>query len=649
MADDVVEPTGGDDPKPMSLAAYKAARAAGHTDADIQAEGYALPTTNPIESALRSVWNGVTLGAGNKITALDRAATPQILGGPRGFPYEEMLADENAKSEAFRAVHPYSDAVLGGVGSIAPVVAAAPYTAVNAATRAGRIWQVMKHGGAFGTVQGALSSDHLADVPSNVARNAALGAVIAPVAAGVGHVAGNLAGRVGLSTAASDLLAGRGGAVGDVAEALGARGAVNQAAGPRVALAEQLRAPGPSAQALLNTHWEQGQAEAKVLYDAMRADKTIVNDPEVAAILKEPLFEKYYGQIVKNRARAGDPVPSVIDPNHVPKGFENIGITPEALARVMGRSTVPENSNFPSDVAARTAKSGFAEQLATMPKLLAGDMRVDVPDPQALHTLKKVANGALNGYMDSRVPMKQEEAQTLMPMLRDLTDRLHAVSPPARIADAHYANFMGRHEAMGQAAELAGKGTNTTGDYAPESIAESIANKRYPMEPDAAQQARGGAFREAGKASVMDKVGQSAIETPRDILKANLLDLSPQAAKARANLFSDPAEHASFEQWLAQQHGMAADMPKTNGNNGMTPTSGVGVARRLVRVLLKPEDLVQTGAGQRIAGQYANDPEAMGRGVLAASRGSQILEALARMGVNVASLQGERVQRAMVP
>ena len=168
--------------------------------------------------AVSSLYQGLTLGAGNKLTALTRTVLPQSMGGVKGFDFPEALKEETESLEAFRNRHPIANAAAEGIGSVAPILATGGAgIAADAvpASRLARVGQLAKSGAAYGGATAGLSSNRLQDVPSNILKGGAEGALLAPVIGG----ASSLAARGGVAIARrglpnSPLLAEAGRAVG---------------------------------------------------------------------------------------------------------------------------------------------------------------------------------------------------------------------------------------------------------------------------------------------------------------------------------------------------------------------------------------------------------------------------------------------------
>lgn len=563
---------------------------------------------------------GLTGGAGNKLIAGTRAlfGSPGALGSPANLAGAAAalpidLAGENASRQQFEQAHRVLAPVIQGAASVLPMAAGAPVLKslglTGALTTPGKIAQLAGQGAVAGGVTGALSSDSPTDVPLNVAKGGVIGGATAPLLAGAGKLVGNLAGHAGLTNLASTLA----GKVGlpDVANALGSRGAVNEAVTPRVELGEQLNAPDQSHAQLLQDYQAETQREAKPLYDAVKADKTLIDDPRLNEILQDPAFQKPFQRLVAQRARTGEPVPTKIDVSQTPSGFPS-SVSGEDFQRLMAR---------PGNLAA----------LQQIPSSLSGAVTTDIPDPDALHTLKRIVGNVLDRGANSSVVMNQEEAKSLSPMLDEVRQILHDKSPAARLADAYYAMRKGGEEALEQGAQFAQKGpTAIEGENTPEAAANSLATPRYGREPASAQAVRGAQFQQGAKAAIMDKTGTLPIEGKSDILSLPILGNTAQAAKARAVAIPNAAERTAFEQWLSGQHQAASVAPRTGGGTGMAPFSTRMAVIKGLRTVLRAPNLLETPLGERVIGQYNLNPSSVAPAVASAQRGQSLLDALKR-------------------
>jgi len=140
--------------------------------------------------AISAGYQGLTLGAGNKITAGIRTVLPQALGGTKGFDFPEALREQTGVLDDFRQNHPIASSALELAGSV-PTLLATGGAGVGAegaegATALQRARALAKSGAAYGAVSGALSANRLEDVVPGAIKGGAVGAATAPIAGAVG-------------------------------------------------------------------------------------------------------------------------------------------------------------------------------------------------------------------------------------------------------------------------------------------------------------------------------------------------------------------------------------------------------------------------------------------------------------------------------
>lgn len=167
-----------------------------------------------------ALYQGATLGAGNKITAGVRTVLPEAFGGVKGFDFPQALKEQTGILNDYRQRHPVDAAVAELAGSLPTMFATGGAGATARAPETlgvlGRAARMAKQGAAFGGVQGALSANNLEDIPGGAVRGAAFGAAVAPVAGYVGGKAIQGAANVARRVAPSSNV------VREIAEAVGA-------------------------------------------------------------------------------------------------------------------------------------------------------------------------------------------------------------------------------------------------------------------------------------------------------------------------------------------------------------------------------------------------------------------------------------------
>lgn len=178
-------------------------------------------TGDKVAGGISSAYQGLTLGAGNKITAGVRTVLPQALGGVKGFDFPEALKEQTQVQRDFEQRHPYTAGALELAGSI-PTILATGGGAVGEAGGGTKLVRAIKQagtlakqGGTYGAISGALSSNRRQDVAGNALHGGEVGAVAGPIigalGAGVARWAAGIARRI---APASEVAAGIGRAVG---------------------------------------------------------------------------------------------------------------------------------------------------------------------------------------------------------------------------------------------------------------------------------------------------------------------------------------------------------------------------------------------------------------------------------------------------
>ncbi len=133
-----------------------------------------------VAGALSSAYQGLTMGAGNKITAGIRTALPQALGGTKAFDYPEALSEQSQVLHDYQTRHPGWSTAMEVSGSIPAVLATGGAAGAAAASKFRRALQLARQGAEYGAASGALSSDRLEDIPSTAVRGGVVGGVAGP-------------------------------------------------------------------------------------------------------------------------------------------------------------------------------------------------------------------------------------------------------------------------------------------------------------------------------------------------------------------------------------------------------------------------------------------------------------------------------------
>lgn len=158
----------------------------------------ALSSSSGVSNVARSVLQGATMGAGNKIVAAGNAAMDKAHGLPFKQSYDERLASERAASRQFGERHPILNPAIELAGGIGGIVASGGMSAPTELAHVGRLARIGKAAATgldLGAASGFVNADgdfasHVKGAMLGGGMGAAGGAVLAPVAEGIGYLAG---------------------------------------------------------------------------------------------------------------------------------------------------------------------------------------------------------------------------------------------------------------------------------------------------------------------------------------------------------------------------------------------------------------------------------------------------------------------------
>ena len=301
---------------------------------------------------------------------------------------------------------------LGGTGQDATIGAAtgivAPWLAGNPIART-------VAGGVGGGLLGAnLAPEGHKLQGAGVGALTGAGLLASPSA--TANVGSTLANKMGLSKA-SDLLA-------QLSQATGTRGAVNtEVEGiDRLSKPFGLMAGGPApAAAQKSAQAAEFGARSNALYDIAKKDPTVLDNPEVMTLLKDPDVAKAFDTVQGIRKGSGVPLPRTT--NVAGTALDQTGWSPERLAR-----------------AAKIAKAeGTAAPIGG----------IEVPDPEALHTVKRIMQDVVDRGQTKESTVSLAEALRVQPKLDQIRTLLHDLSPAYRNADHYYQLGTTGQEAFG--------------------------------------------------------------------------------------------------------------------------------------------------------------------------------------------------------
>lgn len=569
-------------------------------------------TGDQLGGMLGSAYQGITMGAGNKIIPAVQAAGDFATGN--GFDFTKRKQENDNVLNRYRTNHPVASTVQELGGSVLPMVATAGASGAGEGGIIARALKMMGTGTAVGATSGALSADHLADVPERAAVGGLIGGVGAPLPSAAGDIGANLANRTGITDKAANLLA-KIGPMQDAAEAIGTRGQVNATMGQREDLLNALDQTGKSAGRTQLDRIAATKAKADKLYGIARKDQQAITDPRVQQLLQDPEVQKAFTTVKALRSAKGNPVPQAVDVSQPPASAA--AIRPEDWQNLMSKPTNAQN-------------------MAQLPAGLTGVPTVDLPDPEALSTMKRYLGDAAKG-LASPLDVTKDKAIATMDKVRQLRDVLHDVSEPWKTADRFYADAKGQEEAYEGGFDAFRNAANPSGAQLPTNstaaMAKSISTPRYAAEPADAVTNRATSFRGGAKDQAIEQVRKTKV----DQNLASVLDQSAFAPDqttqgVRSLMFNDPAKSAGFENQLATMRG-AADNAPSSATRGGVPTTPRGLFMRTARGLLQPPDMVSSGAGGRQIAAMQADPAVLASKVAAGKRGQTLFDRLRQIGL----------------
>ena len=319
---------------------------------------------------LAKVYQGLTLGAGNKISA-GLESLPLVGTGPvptigiplvtTGLPYGENLKRYNAALEQTGKELPVASTVAEMAGSVLPILAtgggAAPAAALpegagmlarlgqsaraltagapEGASRVAKLANYAKQGALYGGATGALSADQLEDVPSSAISGAGKGALFAPLTAVGAGAAGKTLGNIAQRTGATDFLGALAQKVGldRVAENIGTKGAVNDILRVRQRIIDALGVPAETADQYLDAMVKQGRAATAPAYAAAKETaSTVEAAPGKAAAKLSELWQQAKTKLLPG---PGETVTRPYEgPSHAEAGYQGSDLLDDVMHRM---------------------------------------------------------------------------------------------------------------------------------------------------------------------------------------------------------------------------------------------------------------------------------------------------------------------------
>ena len=415
----------------------------------VQRAGEEYARENPRASTTLQLLGG-GLGLGRILGAADRALTPTIasvagrraaVGGSTAAAYRalDVTPEPGATTGerlASRATGTLMSAPIGAAtAAVAPWVMASP----NAGATAVRTLLAAGAGGYFGGAPGAMIGGAAAIRPDVTAR---------------------------ASTRAVERVAGRlPQSVSDFMQSIGSRGIVNK----EMQQMQDILTPfggkvgAPSNVAAENiARTQQAREQANALFAKARADRRIVDNPEIREILDDPDVSAAFEMAKKIREAYGGRVPTVTELQDVlgpaaPTGFAAVGTAQspaptvreaiDAFRTRLGQTVTRREGT----VAQQVAREGLERQGAMAEGFpITGERTVlptgfqemapvavtrEVPDPELLHLTKRILQDTKDRAFNRDATVQLQEGLRIAPKLNRLRDILHQESKDYASAD----------------------------------------------------------------------------------------------------------------------------------------------------------------------------------------------------------------------
>jgi hypothetical protein len=577
--------------------------------------GPAQEAASDVGAGLEHVGQAITLGGAKYAYAAPRALAT-------GQSYKQALGDENQEMSQLSADHPLASAGLEVAGGMLnPLTAIATAKRLKAAGTLGKVVLGAGEGAVQGGARAAVESGGDPDaILHGAGWGGVAGGVLTPVVGAVGRGVANVSKRTGLTDAISQGLENAaptlrkipgldlGANASDLAAATGTRGQVNATMGQREDLLNTLGANGKTAAKTQLDRIAETKAKADVLYGQARADKTVVDDPRVAELLKDPEVQKVFQTVKALRAAKGEALPEVNDLSSPPQAQANKLIRPE-------------------DWAAMVAKPENAAALKSLPTGLSGLTTSTLPDPEALSMMKRYLGAASKG-LDSPLQLTQDKAIATMDKVTQLRNVLHEVSEPWKTADAFYADAKGQEEAFNDGYNAFRGVKNVSGDNLPDKSAEAmeqtITTPRYKDEPPEATANRADAFKAGVRARQVDQVRGAPVDQGNKSA-LNVPSLSPDEVTMGVRKLggSTPA----VERTLAERRAFAESIPSDRSMN-YAPMTVYSAARQAIRKLVQPPDLLASPAGGAMIADRTGNQALRASEITRSQHGQAMLDAL---------------------
>lgn len=578
-------------------------RQAGGTDDQIhrylqQGEGLAKPPAPPTSSWSDKIAETLSSGLpGGRYVLAAGAALPDLLTG-KGL--------DVAKQDFNTSL----DRQQRDVASM-PVAAQIPLKLLGGAPLAAAVAPLGVIGGsaAFGAASGAdapasSSGDRLLHMGIGAAGGAAGGAVLQGV--------GNIATRAGVTDQVGNAVTGFLKKIGvepataeDATANLGTRGQVNAAMGTRQQMLGAVGDVGETAAKQQQDQMATFKAQTDANYNLARQDKAVIQDPQLNELLQDKDIAPIMKKVSAIRESSGKPMPTL---------STNTVLSPR------------DNGLLSSDDIA-SASAAFDRAYGSP-----GGSANALPDPEAIHSLKRYLNESVDRGMDSKLEITRDQARALLPKAQAITARFHELSPDWATADQFHAAGKGEEEAYNAGVDAFKNAANPSAENmatnSAEAMQQAITTPRYPNEPPEALAGRAAAFQRGMRASAADAVRDAPVtKNMSTALSDPVFAQTEKAAKLRSLMFSDPSQTDAMEETIAKLAGTAKKAGGSSGNYNQPVINKFSLLRKLARLGTTP-DMLNTPQGTLFVNQLMRDPDFLQRTLSAASGTGTVLPSI---------------------
>jgi hypothetical protein len=586
----------------------------------------------------------------------------------QGIPFEEATRRENADVASYRSDNPRASLGLTAAASGAvPLGPLAQMGRAGGAILGGSAAAVQRFGqtenpnesfsdrlkgtaiqGGVGAGLGYVAPSLLANPVTRTAIGAGAGAYLAPeghrlAGAAIGGAASynpsatlnlgsTISGRLGAS-GASEGMAG-------LASAMGTRGLVNRELEGIDRLAKPLGttvgAQAPGGQSVV-AQAEKFATKSKALYDAARQSPRVLSDPKTLTLINDPDMRAAFQAVNDIRQAQGSALPQGVVGQTTLTGTATRGQTTaqspnpslrqgianwwdrygEAWRRNPGTETVSQGM-------ARTALERHGAEGVVSPALSGApgqpyqftytkDIVDQVPDPEALHLLKRIVRDRVDRGFNAESTIPLEDALRLQPKLQALTDHLHTVSPEFKAADRFFQLGSTAQEASGLGYGAAKSGMQNpsaaalgTKDVA--GVRNFIASQGHadPAQDVALRATAGQEAQSGARNQLAQQLAAKGLSGGRaGVLSAPGLAVSGPAAEQRALALGSGAPE--FENTLTALRGEVGSQTPTPGwfSRGLSAVSHGHIQMPMAN---PGQDAIASPIGQKMLADALRDP-----------------------------------------